>query len=233
MSMMMEHKKSGVPIPTDSLIAYYPFSGNANDASGNGKNLVVYGAALSTGRKSIANSCYNFDGLNDYMVSPYQWIPVTANQYSLSFWYKFNIGIEASDFMVLVYPFNSTLSTGGGFTYIYNQSGIYKLLSPVYYSDNTIIYSYEATIEPNVWYYTTMTYIRNSIDGIKTYLNGTLLGSVASSNLNLKAGAPYSNENAFGRKTDTGSKYYKGYLQDFRFYSRALTQDEVLALYNE
>jgi hypothetical protein len=29
------------------LVAYYPFNGNANDASGNGNNGTVYGATLT------------------------------------------------------------------------------------------------------------------------------------------------------------------------------------------
>jgi hypothetical protein len=32
----------------NGLVAWYPFCGNANDASGNGNNGVVYGAALTT-----------------------------------------------------------------------------------------------------------------------------------------------------------------------------------------
>jgi hypothetical protein len=32
---------------TTGLVAYYPFNGNANDASGNGNNGTVYGATLT------------------------------------------------------------------------------------------------------------------------------------------------------------------------------------------
>jgi hypothetical protein len=36
-------------IPLSGLIAYYPFSGNANDESGNGRNGTVIGASLRIG----------------------------------------------------------------------------------------------------------------------------------------------------------------------------------------
>ena len=35
-------------VPTQGLIGYYPFDGNADDASGNGWNGTVYGATLAT-----------------------------------------------------------------------------------------------------------------------------------------------------------------------------------------
>ena len=51
-------------IPQSSnLIAYYPFSGNANDSSGNGYNGTISGdPQLTTDRFGNSNSAYNFDG---------------------------------------------------------------------------------------------------------------------------------------------------------------------------
>jgi len=55
--------------PTNGLVAYYPFNGNANDESGNGNTGVVYGATLIADRFGQANSAYAFDG-NDYIETP-------------------------------------------------------------------------------------------------------------------------------------------------------------------
>ncbi len=41
-----------------NLIVYYPFNGNADDASGNGNHAIVYGAALTTDRFGKSNSAY-------------------------------------------------------------------------------------------------------------------------------------------------------------------------------
>ncbi|MEI7982923.1 MAG: LamG-like jellyroll fold domain-containing protein, partial [Bacteroidota bacterium] len=51
--------------PTNGLVAWYPFSGNANDVSGNGYNCTVYGATLTTDRFGKPSSAYSFDGIND------------------------------------------------------------------------------------------------------------------------------------------------------------------------
>ena len=46
--------------PSQGLVAYYPFNGNANDESGNGNNGVVHGATLTTDRFGNANAAYDF-----------------------------------------------------------------------------------------------------------------------------------------------------------------------------
>jgi hypothetical protein len=47
-------------IPTNGLVAYWPFSGNANDLSGNANNGTVSGATLTTDRFGNTNSAYSF-----------------------------------------------------------------------------------------------------------------------------------------------------------------------------
>src|SRR5205823_407204 len=54
---------------TNGLVAYYPFNGNANDASGNGNNGLVSGAVLTTDRFGQTNRAYSFDGVNNRIVA--------------------------------------------------------------------------------------------------------------------------------------------------------------------
>ncbi|MCM2272836.1 MAG: LamG domain-containing protein, partial [candidate division Zixibacteria bacterium] len=58
---------SAVGQSSQNLIAYYPFSGNAFDESGNGLNGTVSGPTLTTDRNGISNSAYSFDGDDDYI----------------------------------------------------------------------------------------------------------------------------------------------------------------------
>ena len=51
----------------DGLVAFWPFYGNAHDASGNGNDGVVYGATLCEDRFGTADSAYCFDGVDDYI----------------------------------------------------------------------------------------------------------------------------------------------------------------------
>jgi hypothetical protein len=47
-------------VPSEGLVAYYPFNGNANDASGNGNNGTVSGATLTANKDGDAEEAYEF-----------------------------------------------------------------------------------------------------------------------------------------------------------------------------
>lgn len=47
-------------LQAQTLVAYYPFTNNANDATGNGHNGVVNGATLTTDRNNVPNTAYQF-----------------------------------------------------------------------------------------------------------------------------------------------------------------------------
>ena len=51
----------------DSLVAYYPFNGGANDLTELGNHGIIYGASPAIDRNQIPASAYNFDGIDDYM----------------------------------------------------------------------------------------------------------------------------------------------------------------------
>jgi Concanavalin A-like lectin/glucanases superfamily len=55
---------------TNGLVAYYPFNGNADDASGNGHNGTVNGPVLTADRFGNPNRAYYFNGISDYITTP-------------------------------------------------------------------------------------------------------------------------------------------------------------------
>ena len=50
-------------VPTNGLVGYWPFNGNANDESGNGNNLTINGPTLTTDRFGNSNNAYLFQGV--------------------------------------------------------------------------------------------------------------------------------------------------------------------------
>ena len=56
----------------DSLQAYYPFNGNANDMSGHGNNGQIIGAVFSDDAFGQPQSALLFDGVDDYVQIPHQ-----------------------------------------------------------------------------------------------------------------------------------------------------------------
>ena len=73
---------------TNGLVAYYPFNGNANDASGNGSDGVVVGALPAMDRFGTTNGCYSFNGNSQYICAPADKLP--SGPRTVSLWFKAN-----------------------------------------------------------------------------------------------------------------------------------------------
>ena len=78
---------------TNGLVAYFPFNANANDESGNGKNLSVYNQSntlLDSDRFGRNNSAYRFENpVNG--VDPVIWgdgVNIAGKSFSISLWCK-------------------------------------------------------------------------------------------------------------------------------------------------
>jgi hypothetical protein len=54
-------------VPTNGLVGWWPFNGNANDESGNGNNGTNNGATLTADRFGNLSNAYSFDGVNDFI----------------------------------------------------------------------------------------------------------------------------------------------------------------------
>lgn len=55
-------------VPSNGLVGWWPFNGNANDESGNGNNGTVNGATLTSDRFGNAGKAYSFDGVDDVII---------------------------------------------------------------------------------------------------------------------------------------------------------------------
>lgn len=65
---------------TNGLVAYYPFNGNANDASGNGHNGTNHGGVLVPDRFGYPNQAYRFDGTNNDNSDTNSFIDLSQNR---------------------------------------------------------------------------------------------------------------------------------------------------------
>ena len=71
----------------DGLVAYYPFNGNANDVSGNGKDGIVNGATLTNDRFGNPNSAYRFTRTQN--IQPSRNIGISGNaDRTISLWFE-------------------------------------------------------------------------------------------------------------------------------------------------
>jgi hypothetical protein len=74
-------------VPTNGLVGWWPFNGNANDESGNGNHGTVNGATLAADRFGNAGKAYSFDGSDLITVLNNSSLNIQpSNGFSVSIW---------------------------------------------------------------------------------------------------------------------------------------------------
>ncbi len=212
-------------IPTNGLVAWYPFNGNANDESGNGNNGTVNGATLTTDRFGLMNSAYTIDGINcpsqKGIETPYM-IDNTGS-YSVSIWFQ---SVDSTKFFQTIFnslPHNYISCS-------FNYDGSIPMSSGVGNGNIWIINgstNYWDLNNQQEWHHLVMV---KTIACISYYLDGYLTHSqLITPDINI--GIFSLN---FGSITISGPVYcyetFKGKIDDLRIYNIALTQSEVTAL---
>ena len=77
-----------VSLLADGLVAYWPFDGDARDASGNGNDGTVNGATPTSDRNGKANGAYHFDGNDSITVANSTSLRSPTKAISLAAWMK-------------------------------------------------------------------------------------------------------------------------------------------------
>lgn len=90
------------------LKAWYPFDGNANDASGNNNNPIFNNATITSDRFGKPNSAYHFDGVYQYIRIPNKPSLNFKDQISLSAW------VRPTGFYYGICHASQIISKGGG-----------------------------------------------------------------------------------------------------------------------
>jgi hypothetical protein len=86
-------------VPTNGLVGWWPFNGNANDESVNGNNGTVNGPTLTTDRFGNTNSAFSFTN-NSISVLNSNFAAFGSNSFSCSVWVKYtNPGNSLGNFV--------------------------------------------------------------------------------------------------------------------------------------
>ncbi|MBS1511614.1 MAG: gliding motility-associated C-terminal domain-containing protein [Bacteroidetes bacterium] len=210
---------------TNGLIAYYPFSGNANDASGNNINGTTNNVSLTTDRFGNANSAYYFDGSSSYIQLPFSSLYDFKPQDSLSIsvWVlpDLNNPWPAQAIVVKSPPNPDFLQSNWNYG-IYALS--YKMMTG--WASNNFLIGTTTMGTNQCWYNLTFTY-KNGI--WKIYVNGILENQDLTQTKFIIQDGPAS-KIALGKKGESSGDYYKGKMDEVRIYNRVLNQAEITAL---
>ncbi len=223
-------------LPTDGLVGWWPFNGNANDESGNGNDGTVNGAILTEDRDGNPNAAYSFDGENDSVVLPNSLeLNDVDGGVTLSLWFN-AISLSGTSYLIDLTDGNSNntwndrivlslnngnYSTGGHFDN--NIQLAYSIIneptanqSPFLWRNYCVVYNWESSI------------ISQYVDGVLLEYQGALEESL---NIFLSGGNDGSRKIGARAHSQDPILHWHGTIDDIAIYNRALTPEEITALY--
>jgi hypothetical protein len=215
-------------VPTNGLVGYWPFNGNANDEIGGGNNGIVNGATLSSDIFGEDGKAYYFNGINNFIDLPMNFYS-GQNTSIASFRFRFKL-TSNGDFGI--WNKDGSWLEAAIFTSIDGNLGIFW----AYPNQYNVIGTRAGAIIPNTWYDAVI--IINGLSS-KIYLNGIEQTDITISMPSIAIGfsdigtcGTGINRFGFQKVSCSPTKFLNGFLDEFMLYNRALTQQEVSQLYN-
>jgi hypothetical protein len=214
----------------DGLVAYYPFNGNADDASGNGNHGLVHGATLTPDRFGNLNSAYSFNGVDNYISTNPLGLE-TGDIFTISFWMNYDwqerrIWILALAATCCCQGYHALIHVDGSYGADRGiaQFGQWGNESP---ECNHTGNGFDIAALQGKWAHYATVFDANG-KKLKAYVNGMIDDSVDCDSFALNAGIGL----IIGRNDGSWfpDSYFKGSIDELRIYNRALSDDEILQL---
>lgn len=211
---------------TNGLVAYYPFSGNADDASANGNNAISHGAQLATDRFGVVANSYSFADGAYISTTKSVGFPTSTHDFTVSVWVSFS-AIPSEPQMIFVnkdinqFQFELQPTSASRAYLFFWTGGLHSGAADC----RTAI----STWTLNRWY--NLVVVRS--DNVVTiYQDRTIVGQ--SQTLHGNAASTANQNLDFGYRSSPGGYAccpLFGQLDDIRVYNRALSASEVEQLY--
>lgn len=211
-------------IPSNGLVAYYPFNGNAFDESGNSHDGRAVGVTLTTDRFGENESAYYFSGSYDsYIMIPHSVDLSLTNELTLSVWV--NLTNSYNDQKILG---KATYGPSWGYVLGVQYSQLYP---EMFLSDGSRYTTNAGSISDNLWTHLCVTWKTGG--QYIGYINGTEVFNISASNMDIST---TETELIFGTVPwgpGSGVQSVEGAIDDIRIYNRAISEQEISDLYYE
>jgi hypothetical protein len=217
-------------VPTNGLVGWWPFTGNANDLSVNTNNGTVTGATLTADRFGNPNNAYSFNGTSSNYIDVPHNASFNASNVTISAWYNaIDYGVSTSSWKRLIVSKREWGGWGNSFEMNIEApfSGTINKLQALWTINgvNSILTFEDGSLLTNTWSHFVYTHDN---DSAKIYLNGNLVQSMAISGGLTNNTLPV----RFGGRPADGWHPFNGALDDIGIWNRALSACEIQDLYN-
>jgi hypothetical protein len=206
-------------VPTNGLVGYWPFNGNANDESGNGNNGTLQGnISFETDRFNNLNNAIKFNSTTDIMCTTNSFS--NPNSLTISIWVK-SLANSEGDFLVSFN--NGQCSHNGSWDRVLylteTQLGCFT------YNGFNNYLSTTGSFKDGTWHHFAVTL---GVSGRKIYADGQLVIQD-----NTTTGQDYSGFWRIGGLSPNNvNNSSTSFYDDLLIYNRVLTAEEITALYN-
>lgn len=197
---------------SDGLVAYYPFNGNANDASGNGYNGAVNGATLVADRFGKANNAYSFNGISDYIAIP-EFLSVDISAVTITAWIRPNLVHDGAIYY----------KAQQGEMMLRTSSGAYDL--GVNLAEGGWFWTSGGSVSTKRFQHIAAIYNRGK--WIEIWIDGVFASRMNISDQNLTGGVLSS---SIGSYNQSSAGVFNGTIDEVAVYNRALSESEIKAL---
>ncbi len=216
-------------VPTDGLVGWWPFSGNANDLSGNNNNGVASNASLSVDRYGNANAAYSFNGSNS-QINVADAASLRCRRITISAWVKCH---STTPINQIVYK-GSIQAVGEAYSFSMAPGGNPSLGCKVNSNCETAVGWDAGTTDPQAITPDTWVHLVGTYDGAtsKFYTNGILVDSGTGAGLidDCIGGGLRFGFNHLRWFASTGDGF-NGSIDDIGIWNRALTGNEISQLF--
>jgi hypothetical protein len=205
-------------VPTNGLVGWWPFNGNASDQSGNNLNGIVNGASLIADRFSSSSKAYSFNGTSNN-ISVNNSTLFNTESWSVSAWYKTSNNATLSQRIT----HKQQGASGSNYMSIIMQNG--KIFGSAFNGTSEIKLQDNIVTSDGNWH--NVVYTRNQTTNLyKLYVDGVCKDSITDNFSNLA-----NTSSLIIGSTGISSQYWNGSIDDIGIWNRVLTQQEISFLF--
>jgi uncharacterized delta-60 repeat protein len=210
---------SGVPA---GIISWWPGGGNAQDIVGHFDGTLQNGATFGTG---MVGQAFSLDGIDDAIVVNDN-AALNPASITVEAWIKPN-SVPAGTIADVVTKWGFDATIDSYFLGLFNSGGVVRVLSGIGDGATGDPGITGGTVTLNAWNHIAMTY--DAASGLnRLFVNGVFVGQ----RVRAHGIYPTTSRVFIGNEDSNNHRFFNGLIDEPTIYGRALTDAEILAIYN-